>query len=392
MLQNKWKNRLAAILVCGLAVTAPLVAYAEDEDLQQQIDSYQQQIQEQQGVKADAEKRIGQQTTNLEQAEEELKKAQDELAAIQGQRKAVEGDIAVTQKKLDEAQKRLAKREVVFQKRVRDIYINGRLSYLEVVLGSKDFNDFANRVQVLKRIIDADIKLINGIKEERADIASQKDKLEADRAKIVDLEKQAQAKQAEIEQRKQTYAQLLAKARTDQAGSIEKIQELEAASQQVRNIIAQRQAERAAQAAQAAAGGGGGYNWVQGSGVLSWPVSSHEITSGFGGRYHPISGRYIFHDGIDIAADYGEPVHAADGGTVIYAGWISGYGNVVIIDHGNGMSTLYAHNESLNVSEGQGVSKGSVIAYAGSTGNSTGPHLHFEVRINDEPQNPLGYL
>ena len=234
MLQNKWKNRLAAILVCGLAVTAPLVAYAEDEDLQQQIDSYQQQIQEQQGVKADAEKRIGQQTTNLEQAEQELKKAQDELAAIQGQRKAVEGDIAVTQKKLDEAQKRLAKREVVFQKRVRDIYINGRLSYLEVVLGSKDFNDFANRVQVLKRIIDADIKLINGIKEERADIASQKDKLEADRAKIVDLEKQAQAKQAEIEQRKQTYAQLLAKARTDQAGSIEKIQELEAASQQVR--------------------------------------------------------------------------------------------------------------------------------------------------------------
>ena len=392
MLQNKWKNRLAALLVCGLAVMAPLVAYAEDEDLQQQIDSYQQQIQEQQGVKADAEKRIGQQTTNLEQAEQELKKAQDELAAIQGQRKAVEGDIAVTQKKLDEAQKRLAKREVVFQKRVRDIYINGRLSYLEVVLGSKDFNDFANRVQVLKRIIDADIKLINGIKEERAEIASQKEKLEADRAKIVDLEKQAQAKQAEIEQRKQTYAQLLAKARTDQAGSIEKIQELEAASQQVRNIIAQRQAERAAQAAQAAAGGGGGYNWVQGSGALSWPVSSHEITSGFGGRYHPIYGRYIFHDGIDIAADYGEPVHAADGGTVIYAGWISGYGNAVIIDHGNGMSTLYGHNESLNVSEGQGVSKGSVIAYAGSTGNSTGPHLHFEVRINDEPQNPLGYL
>ena len=184
----------------------------------------------------------------------------------------------------------------------------------------------------------------------------------------------------------------MAKARTDQAGSIEKIQELEAASQQVRNIIAQRQAERAAQAAQAAAGGGGGYNWVQGSGALSWPVSSHEIASGFGGRYHPIYGRYIFHDGIDIAADYGEPVHAADGGTVIYAGWISGYGNAVIIDHGNGMSTLYGHNESLNVSEGQGVSKGSVIAYAGSTGNSTGPHLHFEVRINDEPQNPLGYL
>lgn len=391
MVRSTWKSRLLAGLVCGTMVAAPFLVHAEDEDLQQQIDSYQQQIQEQQGVKADAEQRIGQQTTNLAQAEKELKQAQDELAAIQGQRKAVEQDIALTQKKLDEAQKRLEKREKVFQKRVRDIYINGRLSYIEVVLGSKDFSDFANRLQVLKRIISADIKLIDGIKEERAEIASQKEKLEADRAKIVDLEQQAQAKQAEIEQRKQVYAQLLAKARTDQAGSIEKIQELEAASAQVRNIIAQRQAERAAAAA-AAQQSGGGYTWVQGSGALAWPVSSHEITSDFGGRYHPIYGRYIFHDGIDIAADYDEPVHAADGGTVIYAGWISGYGNAVIIDHGNGMTTLYGHNDSLAVSEGQGVSKGTVIAYAGSTGNSTGPHLHFEVRVNDDPQNPLGYL
>lgn len=391
MLGNTWKSRLLAGLVCSAIVATPFLVHAEDEDLQQQIDSYQQQIQEQQGIKADAEQRIGQQTTNLAQAEQELKQAQDELAAIQGQRKAVEQDIASTQKKLEEAQKRLEKREKVFQKRVRDIYINGRLSYLEVVLGSKDFSDFANRLQVLKRIISADIKLIDGIKEERAEIASQKEKLEGDRAKLVSLEQAAQAKQAEIEQRKQVYAQLLAKARTDQAGSIEKIQELEAASAQVRNIIAQRQAERAAAAA-AAQQSGGGYTWVQGSGALAWPVSSHEITSDFGGRYHPIYGRYIFHDGIDIAADYGEPVHAADGGTVIYAGWISGYGNTVMVDHGNGMTTLYGHNDSLAVSEGQGVSKGSVIAYAGSTGNSTGPHLHFEVRVNDDPQNPLGYL
>ena len=405
MIPKTFKTRFVAAMACGMILTVPFVAHAEDEDLQPQLDNYQQQVQQQNSAKADAEQRIGTFSEQLQQIEIELKQATEELANIQGQRSAVEANIAETQKKLEAAQKRLEGREKIFEKRVRDIYINGRLSYLEVVLGSKDFNDFANRVEVLKRIIDADISLINGIKEERAEIAAAKAQLEADRAKLVELEKQAQAKQAEVEAKKQERQQLLEKARTDQATAIQAIEELEAASQNVKAMIQQRQAERAAQAAAAAAaaaaaqqaGGGdasgGGYaDYVVGSGALSWPTGGREITSDYGGRYHPIWGRYIFHDGIDIAADYGEPVHAADGGVVVYAGWISGYGNAVIIDHGNGISTLYGHNESLTVSEGEGVSKGSVIAYAGSTGNSTGPHVHFEVRENGDPVNPLGYL
>lgn len=100
----------------------------------------------------------------------------------------------------------------------------------------------------------------------------------------------------------------------------------------------------------------------------------------------------MYHSGIDIGVDYGTPIHAADSGTVIYVGWISGYGNAVIIDHGNGMQTLYGHNQSLNVSEGQSVSKGQVIAFAGSTGNSTGPHCHFEGQVNGSAVDPMGYL
>lgn len=130
---------------------------------------------------------------------------------------------------------------------------------------------------------------------------------------------------------------------------------------------------------------------MQGSGVLSWPANG-VITSSYGYRIHPIWGTTIYHSGIDIGVDYGTPVHAADGGTVVYADWISGYGNAVIIDHGNGLSTLYGHNESLNVSEGQTIGKGDVIAFAGSTGNSTGPHVHFEVRANGDPVDPMGYL
>ena len=124
---------------------------------------------------------------------------------------------------------------------------------------------------------------------------------------------------------------------------------------------------------------------VSGSGQLSWPVSG-PVTSGFGVRW----GR--MHEGIDIAVGQGTPVHAAAGGTVIYAGWMEGYGNLVVIDHGNGLSTAYGHNSSLASSVGQSVAAGQVIAYSGSTGHSTGPHVHFEVRVNGAPVDPLGYL
>ena len=159
------------------------------------------------------------------------------------------------------------------------------------------------------------------------------------------------------------------------------------------------EAEAAAAQAQTDSSSSGGsvdsssdaYQPVSGTGALMWPVNG-VITSPFGYRNHPIFGRQILHSGIDIGVDYGTPVHAADSGVVVEADWISGYGYAVVIDHGNGLSTLYGHNESLAVSAGQSVSKGQVIAYAGSTGNSTGPHVHFEVRSNGEPVDPMGYL
>ena len=130
---------------------------------------------------------------------------------------------------------------------------------------------------------------------------------------------------------------------------------------------------------------------VQGTGAMIWPVNG-VITSPYGYRTHPIFGTTIYHSGIDIGVDYGTPVQAADGGTVVEAGWVSGYGYAVVIDHGNGLSTLYGHNQELAVSAGQSVSQGQVIAYAGSTGNSTGPHVHFEVRANGDPVDPQGYV
>ena len=128
------------------------------------------------------------------------------------------------------------------------------------------------------------------------------------------------------------------------------------------------------------------------TGSMMWPCPScHTITSEFGWRYHPIYHTQKYHSGVDIGASYGASIVAADGGTVITAGAVSGYGNCVVINHGNGITTLYGHMSSIAVSSGQKVSKGQTIGYVGSTGNSTGPHLHWEVTVNGVRQNPLNY-
>lgn len=398
MRQYTFKTRLVAALLSGVVLCGtPAYIMAEDEDLTNQLDSIQQQVNQQNAAKADAETVIGSVSEQLRQIEEQLRQATAELGTIKEQRVAVENDITLNERQLAEAQKRLEGRESVFYKRVRDIYINGRLSYLDVVIGSKDFSDFANRLEVLKRIIDSDITLINEIKKERADIEAHKQKLEADRAKLVELEKAALAKQAEIEQKKAERNVVLKKAQNDRATAMQAIEELNASSAQVSAMLKERQAARAAAAAAAAAaaqssgGQGASDNWVQGTGQLGWPVSG-EITSPYGYRVHPIWGTTIYHSGIDIGVDEGTPVHAADGGVVVWSGWMGGYGYAVVIDHGNGLSTLYGHNSELAVDEGQSVAKGQVISYAGSTGNSTGPHVHFEVRVNGDPVDPMGYL
>ena len=398
MRQYTFKTRLVAALLSGVVLCGtPVYIMAEDEDLTNQLDSIQQQVNQQNAAKADAETVIGSVSEQLRQIEEQLRQATAELGTIKEQRVAVENDITLNERQLAEAQKRLEGRESVFYKRVRDIYINGRLIYLDVVIGSKDFSDFANRLEVLKRIIDSDITLINEIKKERADIEAHKQKLEADRAKLVELEKAALAKQAEIEQKKAERNVVLQKAQNDRATAMQAIEELNASSAQVSAMLKERQAARAAAAAAAAAaaqssgGQGASDNWVQGTGQLGWPVSG-EITSPYGYRVHPIWGTTIYHSGIDIGVDEGTPVHAADGGVVVWSGWMGGYGYAVVIDHGNGLSTLYGHNSELAVDEGQSVAKGQVISYAGSTGNSTGPHVHFEVRVNGDPVDPMGYL
>lgn len=384
-----------SILLGGQAIHMP--AYADDlddqvQDLQGQIDSSRLEQENWQQVIEDV-------SAKLKQIQADLDAANARLQSIQTKQTEINAQIAQTQNEIVKMEAYLKTRQDVLNRRVRAIYMHGQLNYLEVILGANSFSDFANRVELLKRVIRSDYNLILEIQKQKAAIEAKKAQLEEDKRQLDALAAEAEKTRQEIAKKKAEQQKVLDAAKSNKAAAAQMEQDLNAQLASVRNLIQQRlaAAEAARQAAQQQAasddegGGGSDDNYVQGTGAMGWPCSG-PITSPFGYRTHPIFGTTIFHAGIDIGVDYGTPIHAADSGVVVYSGWISGYGNAVIIDHGGGISTLYGHNQSLAVSEGQSVSKGSVIAYAGSTGNSTGPHCHFEVDVNGSPVNPMGYL
>lgn len=390
------RNRYTLSLLLSSALLAGGLSAVWADDLNDQLQDIQGQINASQGQQQQAESVIQDVTAQLKQIQSELDAAAAQLKQIQTRVQAVNANIAQTTADLQAAQAKLLQRQKILNQRIRTIYMHGQLNYLEVIMGSHSFSDFANRVELLKRIIRSDFNLINEIEAQKQAIEIKKAQLEAQKKELDQLESQAQQKKNEIAAHQAERQAVLQKAQNDKATAVQMEQDLQSASAEIQARIQAR--EQALQAAAAAAaqssggsGGDAGGNVVVGSGVFSWPVSG-PITSPFGYRVHPIFGTTIFHSGIDIGVPEGTVVHAADAGTVISSGWLGGYGYAVIIDHGNGLQTVYGHNSSLLVSEGQSVSKGQPIAYSGQTGYATGPHVHFEVRVNGSPVDPMGYL
>ena len=367
---------LAQSLLISLSVTGTALA----DDLEDQLADLQRQAEEQQTKTNEASAKVESVSERLRQIQEELRVATAEYKEVKGQLDSVEDKISDNTELLQKTEADLKVKNKKLQQRVRDIYINGQISYVDVLFGAKDFADLMTRMDVLKRIIKHDYDLIMKVKEEKATVENTRAQLEKDKAEAEVLVADAQAKKTKVEDKESEQQVLLDQAIYDRDTSERMYEEIMAASQEVANMIRRSQMSSA------------GYSGAPaGAGGMIWPISG-PITSEFGWRTHPIFGTARFHSGLDIGGDYGMPIYAAASGTVIYAGWISGYGNAVIIDHGGGVTTLYGHNDSLNVSEGENVAQGQVIAMCGSTGNSTGPHCHFEVRENGEPVSPYGYL
>jgi murein DD-endopeptidase MepM/ murein hydrolase activator NlpD len=375
---------LCAGIISSLLFMHPFAPILAD-DLEDQLQDIQGQIDESRNEQASWQEVIEEVSIKLKAIQADLDAANARLTAIQKEQADTNRKIQETVAAIQEAQNRLQQRQQILNKRVRSIYIHGQLSYLEVILGSKSFSDFANRLELLRRVIHSDYDLILDIQNQKAQIEAKKAQLEADKAHLDVLAAEAQKEQDAIAAKKAEQQRVLERARANKSAAEQLEKDLIDRSKQVQSLIQERLRQRET------ASSGSDESYTQGSGVMSWPCNG-VITSPYGYRVHPIFGTTIYHSGMDIGVDYGTPIHAADSGTVIYSGWISGYGNAVVIDHGGGVQTLYGHNQSLNVSEGESVAKGSVIAYAGSTGNSTGPHCHFEVRVNGEPADPMAYL
>lgn len=327
--------------------------------------------------------------TDLAEIEKNIDGKKEQLEDLNSQLKRTQHNVNLTKADLEKAQQRLNEQMDMLNARLRDTYKNGNTSYLEVLFGSEDFADFLSRLDYLALIIKQDVALLHEIEKQKARIEIEKKRLEKKKQAIMEIQDVVEAKKEELASEEDQKKDILSHIQQEKVAYEQALNELEQTSNQLQSMIRRLQAQAARPRLDQSKNG---YRVpVHGTGRMMLPVSG-PITSPFGYRVHPIFKTKKLHTGIDISNGYGNPVRAADSGQVIYAGWMGGYGQVVVIDHGGGISTLYGHCSALLVHEGQQIEKGQVISRVGSTGFSTGPHVHFEVRVNGTPVNPMGYL
>jgi murein DD-endopeptidase MepM/ murein hydrolase activator NlpD len=252
-----------------------------------------------------------------------------------------------------------------------------------VLLQSQNLNDFISRRHQLKLVYQADQKILEKLAQQAKLLSQQRTVVEAQKNQVTLIREQLLAQKADYQAQAQLQAELVQRLNNDKAALEAAQNQLEKDSQNLETLIREKIAQEQAKTASKVI--------IRGTGILAFP-SDAPLSSPFGWRVHPILGYRRFHGGLDFAASYGSPIRAADSGRVIFAGWYGGYGKAVIIDHGRGITTLYGHSSELYVTEGQNVQRGQAIAAVGSTGLSTGPHLHFEVRREGTPVNPADYL
>jgi murein DD-endopeptidase MepM/ murein hydrolase activator NlpD len=276
--------------------------------------------------------------------------------------------------------RQLALRERQLAGRLRDIHRWGRTGYIDVLLGADDFGEMVTRFHFLGRIVSADTDLIRRTARDRQAWQALRQDLADHRLEIESLVQQVDERRRSLRAQEESKRALLRRIERERTTFENLVEELEEDSRRLEQLIRQLTPTTRPEL--------GRIGLRVRAGFL-WPARG-PITSGFGMRRHPIFRITRMHNGVDIAAPWGSPVLAAAPGRVLYTGWFGGYGKMILLDHGSGVTTLYAHLSRILVRRGQVVERGQRIGRVGSTGYSTGPHLHFEVRIDGRPVNPLG--
>jgi murein DD-endopeptidase MepM/ murein hydrolase activator NlpD len=343
---------------------------------------------------------LGEATLHYQDLQQQLSQTNAAIGEVNGridslaaQQESTQRRIAWNAIQLDAARRSLLLHDELLKRRLVDIYEYGDLSYVDALIAARSFSEFVERWEDLRLLIAANQRAVRARKAAETRVATIEAELEGTRLQLQQQEQaqdEARSQLGSLADERRNLVSLAGMRRRSVATEVAEMEDLSAAEEaSLEGLILER--ERELESQQRAAGIAGGGDHSGAAGTFSWPVTG-TITSPFGWRSNPFGGAPEFHQGLDIAAPTGTTVTAAAGGTVIMAQWYGGYGNYILIDHGGGYSTGYGHLSAIYVTTGQSVQRGQAIGAVGSTGQSTGPHLHFEVRIAGKPVDPAPRL
>ena len=375
-IKNRIRPILVLVMVISLIVTS--ISFANDEikkrereleELNNKIEALDASIENNKNLQSETNVKIKNVQTSIRNLESEIETLNTNIADTE---KAIVDKTA----ELKVAELKILEKNELLNDRLRVMYKTGTIGYVEVLFGAEDFTDLLSRIDMIQMVVVHDQNLIQFLKEQRDIIEQKKAELESIKLELVALFESKLAKQDELSVALSNLIDYKEDLSKDEAAMSEMEDQLLKEADQLTDII--KNLETAA-------------TYV--GGEMMWPVPGHySITSLFGKRIHPISKAYTMHTGLDIASPRKTDLISAQTGTVIFANWFAGYGKAIIIDHGGGYTTLYAHLDVISVEVGQVVKKGQSIGQTGNSGYSTGPHLHFEVRMNGDYVDPLTYV
>lgn len=364
------KSRIIAVLLAAVLCFAMSFSFAGAKTVNEvkgQITDKKQELKE-------GKEKAKELKSEISELETKINTMQDNIDELQSEINLTESKIKVASEELKELKEDINSQNEGLNKRLRTMYESESISFLEVILTSGSIPELMTNVELLKKVHESDKKVLADLKKQHKKVKSKKDKLTVMEAQLEEQQGQLKEQQSDLE--------------TEKTSLNEKKSKVEAKNKKLKNQIEElnEEAERLTQEIKNYGNDGSTYS----SGKMNWPCSG-TVSCEYGYRYCPYHG-YELHTGIDIAVPTGTSIMAAASGTVVQAYYNASYGNMILLNNGGGIYTLYAHNSSLLVGVGAKVSKGQVIAKSGSTGNSTGPHCHFEVRKNGQPVNPRNYL
>jgi murein DD-endopeptidase MepM/ murein hydrolase activator NlpD len=358
-----------ALLVSSAAASEIETKMRELEDLNDTLEKYEQRFNDKKKEANQVLGQIGSLEDNMAALERDIRDLEGQIQQTQDEITALEQEIGVTTENLNQ-------RGEYLNKRLVQIYQQGDVSYLEVIFQATSFADFLTRFDLIEKVAEKDISLLHEIQDQRAILLGQKAELEGKSQKLTAMRDQNQSKHQQMELQSEQKRTLLGSIEAEKTAYLKAMDELEASQKELESLIRELQSRNKAA--------------YMDSGTMAWPVPGYyEISSPYGWRKHPIYGDPRLHAGIDIPAKKGTLVAASARGMVIFAASTTGYGNCVILDHGGGVSTQYAHLSQITVNVGALVDKGAKVGEVGSTGWSTGNHLHFGILIDGETVNPV---